>query len=71
MGYLHMTAAGWRGCRSWGAAIRAGEEFAGDSPLCMATTLVAAVRGDRLNRRCDGQPGPLDSIGPVNGLGLG
>ena len=48
-----------------GAAVRAGEGFAGESPLYMATTLVAAVRGDEPSHRCDGRPGPPDSSGPV------
>ena len=40
----------------------------GESLLCMATTLVAAVTGDRLSRCCDRRPGLPDSIGPIPGF---
>ena len=48
-----------------GVADRAREGFAGELPLCMVTTLVAAVRGDEPSRCCDGRLGPPDSTGPV------
>ena len=46
------------------------KSLTGESPLCKATTLVASVRGDGPSCRCDGRPGPPNSTGPINGLGL-
>ena len=59
-----------RGCKSWGVAVRTGEEFTGESPLSMAMTIVTAMRGDGPSRRSDRQARPPNSKGPINGLGL-
>ena len=48
-----------------GAAVRTRTGFAGESPLCMATTLVATVRGNGPRRRYDGRLGLPNSSGPV------